>query len=350
MSVKSNHEPIARGPQRMSTMRIRAVEPMQAAPANSAAGEPMRPRYDTPTAIFLPRPALRDRPVLTVLSGTNAGAIHHLDRTRATLLGRGEDCDIVIDDPAVSRHHARIVREADGSFAVVDLGSTNGTFVNAQRVARVGLSTGFRVQLGPETVFRFALVDETEDALHERLYELSTRDALTGVFNRKYFFERLGAELSRAVRNGDELGVVMFDLDHFKAVNDTLGHVAGDRVLRAVATRASQVLRAADVLARYGGEELVAILRARDVQEAVRAAERVREAIETLTVSVGDAGDVARVTISAGVATLRETGTPDPTELIARADARLYRAKITGRNRVIGPDEASGAAPPNRGG
>src|SRR6185312_10057944 len=184
--------------------------------------------------------SLRDRPTLTVLAGTHAGAVHHLDRMRPTLLGRGDDCDLQVDDPAVSRHHARIARESSGGYAIVDLGSTNGTFVNAQKVARVSLSTGFRIQLGPETVLRFALVDETEDALQQSLYELSTRDPLTGLFNRKYFFERLGAEILRAKRTREGLGVVMLDIDHFKKVNDTLGHVVGDRVLRAVARRANE--------------------------------------------------------------------------------------------------------------
>src|SRR5438552_4993525 len=109
------------------------------------------------------------------------------------VIGRGPSADYSIDDPGVSRSHTRFARSPDGRFFLDDLKSTNGTFVAARRVERVEIRSGDRVQLGPNVLLRFALVDETEEELQRRLFESSTRDALTRAYNRKYLMDRLVA-------------------------------------------------------------------------------------------------------------------------------------------------------------
>jgi predicted component of type VI protein secretion system len=176
-----------------------------------------------------------------VLTGLNAGQVYTLD-TDETTIGRGREVKLRVEDVGISRAHSRIVRTMDGTFFVEDLGSTNGTFVGGKRVERAELHSGDRVQVGPNVVLRFAVLDEAEEQLAHQLYEASTKDALTKVYNRKYFVERLASEVAYAQRHKSPLALVLFDLDHFKKVNDTHGHLAGDVVLRcsrATAARSS---------------------------------------------------------------------------------------------------------------
>ena len=164
---------------------------------------------------------------------------------------------------------------------------------------------------------------------------LSNLDAVTGGFNRRYLFNMLELELSRAARYGQPLGVVMFDLDNFKAVNDANGHLAGDEVLRTVTDAAMQTLRAIDTLARYGGDEFVLVLPNTGVSDAARAAERVRERVLQALASRFEAGGLeSRVTLSLGAIAFEDARDLSVEEIIERADGRLYRAKRDGKNRV----------------
>ncbi len=169
--------------------------------------------------------------------------------------------------------------------------------------------------------------------LHERAEHQAATDALTGLANRRQFEERLLAEVDRTRRFPAPLGLMMLDIDHFKLVNDHHGHQAGDDVLRAVADTLATCARDVDVAARYGGEEMAVLLPGADVAGALAAAERVRKAVESLDTGVRDAqGKPVRVTVSLGVSALGE-GPVDGDELVAEADAALYRAKRAGRNR-----------------
>ncbi len=273
------------------------------------------------------------RAALTVLRGLEAGKMILLPEGESALIGRDKNAQVQYDDKGLSRHHARVVRD-DGKYFIEDCGSRNGTYVDGSRVERAELRDGSRIVLSASVVLRFNLVDEIEERATKQLFEASTRDALTGLFNRRYLDERLASEVSFAHRHKGPLGVLMFDIDHFKKVNDTHGHPAGDAVLQAVAARMSKVVRVEDVVARYGGEELAIIARGIPIEGLAALAERVRRGISELIV-VHDKTSI-RVTVSVGVASLQEC---DPLAtgdlLIALADERLYRAKHTGRNRVI---------------
>jgi diguanylate cyclase (GGDEF)-like protein len=292
----------------------------------------------TEKTIAVPTHVSPDRATLTVLSGLNAGQVFGLENLDH-VIGRGTEADLWLEDPAISRNHTKVTRKPDGRFFLEDLSSTNGTFVAGRRVeGRVELQNGDRVQIGPALILRFSMTDDAEEALQRRLYESSTRDALTRAFNRKYLNERLLAEIAHARRHKTQLALLMLDLDRFKAINDQHGHLAGDMVLRVVAAHLQRLIRLEDVLARYGGEEFVVLVRSTVLSDAGKLAERVRTTVERLQVTT-TGGAVLTVTTSIGVASLSELP-PEAgaTELIATADARLYRAKVDGRNRICSAD------------
>lgn len=280
-------------------------------------------------------PALggKDRATLTILSGINAGQVFAIDGTEH-VVGRGTEADLWVEDAGVSRRHARITCRSDGRYFVEDLGSTNGTFLGNQRIDICEVKPGDRIQLGPHVILRFAITDDAEEELQRRLYESSTRDALTRVYNRKYLTERLTAEVAYSRRHKVKLAMLLLDLDDFKQTNDTYGHLAGDMVLRLVAAQMQRLIRVEDLLARYGGEEFVILARSTGKTEAVRLAERIRESVSTLEIPISDRS--INATVSIGVAGLPDVAPEGGSnELIALADARLYRAKAEGKNRVV---------------
>ncbi len=161
-------------------------------------------------------------------------------------------------------------------------------------------------------------------------------DALTGLVNRRLFISRLVEEVERVRRHGSTLSVLLFDLDHFKAVNDSFGHDAGDRVLCTVANIATQVKRVTDVTARIGGEEFALLLPETQHDGATHLATRLREAIEAAS-TLSDKGQTIKVTASIGVATVtQDHRTLD--NILQLADSALYKAKDGGRNRICSAD------------
>jgi diguanylate cyclase (GGDEF)-like protein len=292
----------------------------------------------TDPILTVPTSTGKDRATLTVLSGMNAGQVFALDGTEH-VIGRGTEADLWVEDGGVSRRHARVACRSDGRYFVEDLGSTNGTFLGSQRIEVTEIRPGDRIQLGPNIILRFAITDDAEEELQRRLYESSTRDPLTRVYNRKYLTERLTAEVAYSRRHKVKLSVLLVDLDDFKAINDTYGHLAGDMVLRLVSGQMQRLIRGEDILARYGGEEFVILARSTGKTEAVRLAERIRDSIAGLPLPIAERS--VSITLSIGVAALPDVA-PDgaANELVALADARLYRAKAQGKNRVCAEDPA----------
>jgi diguanylate cyclase (GGDEF)-like protein len=267
--------------------------------------------------------------ILTVLQGPNVGAIMTLPR-EVNVLGRDPEVEVPIEDDSISRRHARISLR-DGNYEIEDIGSTNGTYVAGGLVSgRVRLLDGVRVQLG-HTIFRFGLQDEVEQAASKRIYEMSVRDGLTGVYNRRYFDDRLASEFAFAARHKTPLCVILADIDHFKRINDVHGHLAGDFVLKELARIVQARIRRDEVFARYGGEEFAIILPETSLEGAGALAETLRGKVaEHLFVFQADS---IRVTISIGGAILQDADR-SANDLIKRADEKLYVAKNGGRNRV----------------
>jgi diguanylate cyclase (GGDEF)-like protein len=169
--------------------------------------------------------------------------------------------------------------------------------------------------------------------LQEALRQQSIKDTLTGLYNRRHMYESLERELRRAARSDQPVGLVMFDLDHFKTFNDTYGHECGDTVLRELGKLLSRTARAEDIPCRFGGEEFLLILPCIDLSDARAKAERLRNQVKELTVR-HQGTSLGTITISAGVAAFPTHGSLT-TELIGAADGALYRAEEEGRDRAV---------------
>ena len=251
-------------------------------------------------------------------------------RALATL-GRAESADVrLTGSSSVSRLHARF-RFASGRVTIEDAGSRNGTFINGRRIAgAVELHSGARLQLGGVHC-KFLRELDVEAAYHDALLELAVRDGLTGLYNRRFFEEEIEREVARARRHDHPLALILVDVDEFKSVNDSYGHVAGDQVLRELSAAAGEVLRAEQVLARVGGDEFAVVCPDTRAEQAAVLAERLRAALAGHAMRCLEGAQT--VTCSFGVARL-VSDDEGWRELFERADRALYRSKGGGRNRV----------------
>jgi two-component system, cell cycle response regulator len=278
---------------------------------------------------------ITDRPLgkeacLVVIYGDDLGKKYNL-QTPSMVVGRSSKCDIQIDQESISRNHSKIVNTGK-SILVRDLGSTNGTYVNDEPVEEYVLRDGDLIKIG-RTIFKFLTGGNIENAYHEEIYRLTTVDGLTQISNKRFFMESLEREIARAHRYQRALSLVMFDIDHFKLINDTFGHLAGDYVLKQLASAVKLKIRREDLFARYGGEEFAIILPEIALGPALTFAEKIRQVVEEHEFRFENTA--IEVTISMGVAGAAED-VRDVDELIKRSDERLYAAKDAGRNRVFG--------------
>ena len=275
-------------------------------------------------------PTNRDQAYLIVLAGSAMGEMFKIVRPQ-TIIGRGQTAQVRMMDDGISREHCEIQVEGD-SMILHDLGSTNGTFCRGLRVDRHVLEDGDKILVGSSTVLKFTYHDSLDEVFQRQMYESALRDDLTKTFNKKYFTDRLESEFAFAMRTKADLSLVVFDLDHFKTINDTHGHPAGDQVLSDMAQVVAALIRAEDVFARVGGEEFAVICRGADGVHGRAVAERVRQSVAGHKFIVDDKN--IPVAVSAGVASIPDTRIADAQALIAAADQALYEAKRIGRNCV----------------
>ncbi len=249
------------------------------------------------------------------------------------IVGRDQDAGFVVGRSSVSRQHARLFVMDDGSWWVEDLNSTNGTFVNEERLRMPRqLADSDQVRFG-DAIYKFLSGSNIESAYHEAIHNMAIQDGMTGIHNKRFFMEFLEREIAVASRHGHPLTLVMFDVDHFKKVNDTHGHLAGDAVLKDLSQRIRPRIRREDLFARYGGEEFACVLPSTALPGGIVFAEHLRTIIEERPCSFD--GGAIPFTISLGVTTLHRENGVDPAALIKRADENLYAAKRGGRNRVV---------------
>ena len=266
-----------------------------------------------------------------VIAGSELGRRYPLPAAEARI-GRVSINEIVVDDRSISRTHARVFPTPDG-FVIEDLASTNGLLINEIATTRKVLRDGDLIRLG-RTVLKFLTNSNLEVDYHTEVYKLSTTDALSGCYNKRYLINQLERDLSRALRYKRSLSVILFDIDHFKLLNDTLGHIAGDAALVTVAQRIRDVIRRADTLARYGGEEFVVIAPEVDGPQAILIGEKFRLAVAERPILISD--EPTRLTVSVGVADVESyadamrqrgddprTALPDPHLLLRLADERM---------------------------
>lgn len=268
---------------------------------------------------------------LVQIYGPDLGKKYVIEDPEITI-GRDQKNFIVVDLDNVSRRHARVVNR-DAKCFVSDLGSTNGTYLNDQEVVQeTALRSGDLIKVGG-SIFKFLYGGNVEALYYEEIYRMAIIDGLTQVYNKRYLLEFLEREMARCHRYARALSLVMFDIDHFKKINDQNGHLAGDAVLRELAGQVKSKVRKEECVGRYGGEEFAIIL-------PESGPEKVRRFADKLLRMVSDhefvfEGNRIPVTISIGVADMTAEIT-EPLQFIKAADTQLYKAKHGGRNRVCG--------------
>lgn len=271
--------------------------------------------------------------VLLELEGAQPGAVFSVHGPSA-VIGRKGNADVPLGDVTVSWEHARLTVESDGVY-IEDLESQNGTFINDRRVReRTRIIDGDYVRLGGgSTVVKFSMMAEFEKRALRTLFELTLRDPLTRLYNRRYFDARLLSEFAFAQRQHSELALLLIDIDHFKHFNDTCGHQVGDVVLKLVASSIQRMLRPEDVLSRYGGEEFVVIARGTSLRNIHILGERLCRQIRSLVLDLPD-HDLT-VTVSIGASCMGPGEMKGSAEALLRsADQALFEAKAGGRNRT----------------
>ena len=278
-------------------------------------------------------PAVSTAYLIVLASQDSTGKMFRLDPGER-LIGRAQEAFVRLDGAGISRHHAKLVIGDDGLVQLEDLGSKNGTYVQGERVqGPLKLKDGDKLQIGNATILKLSYQDPLDLAFQETLYTSATRDGMTGAFNKRFFDEAIQKEFSFCARHDVPLSLVMLDVDCFKGINDTWGHLAGDLVLTRLAELVGGSVRNEDVFARIGGEEFAFILRDCPHGNALVLAERMRVSVERMVLDYQ--GQRIPVTVSAGVATLEGHNHADPELLLSAADAALYRAKREGRNRIV---------------
>ena len=288
------------------------------------------PNRTVVTVVGPPKKADPDQKAcLVVIYGDDLGRRIEL-ANRTLTLGRSSACEVQIDQESVSRNHCQVSYRG-GAYEVRDLGSTNGTYVNDHPIDSVFLRDVDQLKVG-RTILKFILGSNVEGQYHEVIYRLMTTDGLTQVHNKRYFDEALDKEISRSTRYKRPFSLILFDIDHFKQINDKHGHLAGDAVLRQLGTLVKARVRRDDVVSRTGGEEFAVITPEIDARGAVELANKLNRLVQSTYFEFD--GTRIDVTISLGVAEWSAERHKGPEDLIRDADERLYEAKRTGRNRV----------------
>lgn len=260
-----------------------------------------------------------------------SGSLISLDQDE-TVFGRDTVCDYEVADEFSSRRHISI-RWQKNDCILRDLGSTNGTFVNDFRVKTHKLQHGDKIHFGTQ-IFKFLNSDNVEATYHEAVFQMMTVDALTKTYNRRYFEDLFQREASRSTRHQRSLGLLIIDIDKFKEVNDTYGHLVGDEILAAVSHRIASRIRKDEVLARIGGEEFGVTL----VETTKHSLDLVGQQLcqivadEPFQTSKG----VIPITVSIGGGFADGKTQIDCHRLYELADTNLYLAKDMGRNQYVG--------------
>jgi two-component system cell cycle response regulator len=265
---------------------------------------------------------------LVVIYGRSLGRKYELYDPVVTI-GRDPDNTIVLDVDSVSRRHARLETFNGGKY-LVDLNSTNGTYLNDTLAVREKLKSGDLVKVG-DTILKFLAGANIERAYHEEIYTMTVTDGLTQIPNKRYLMEYMDREFSRARRYGRNLSCIMFDIDHFKKINDQYGHLTGDFILKELAILIRRRIRREEIFSRYGGEEFCIVLPECDEETVYDFANTVRSLVESHLFEFENSK--IPVTISVGIGHIT-ADLRSPDDLIGVADELLYKAKRSGRNRV----------------
>ncbi len=260
---------------------------------------------------------------------------HFILEKEEVMVGRDSGNDIVIHDGKISKVHCAlsVTRGSRGieRIGIRDLATTNGTYLNGEPVSQATLRAGDKIQVG-DTLLQLSYSDEIEKEYHAKLFDLAARDALTGLYNKRYIFNEMENHLRIARRSGRVFSIILLDIDDFKGVNDRFGHLAGDEYLRQVAGLFVRSLREQDIAGRIGGEEFLVILPETAIDGAMQLAGRIRKNVEEFVLAHEESR--VRTTISAGVCQY-DREFKDTKEFVELADQAMYKAKRTEKNKVM---------------
>jgi diguanylate cyclase (GGDEF)-like protein len=274
--------------------------------------------------------------ILTIIAGNEIdfGKRFILENDRAGI-GREVGNDIPLNDGKTSKFHCEISILRSGKsidqIIIKDLASTNGILVNGKPVIQATLKAGDKIQVG-DTLLQLNYSDAIEKEYHAKLFNFAARDALTGLFNKRFIINELENHFRIARRSHRPFSIIMIDIDDFKQINDRYGHQAGDDYLKQLAVLFVSSLRDQDIIGRIGGEEFLAILPETALDGALQLAIRIRQNIEEFVLHLHDAA--IRTTISSGVSQYEAKFT-DVKEFLDLADQALYEAKKSGKNKVM---------------
>lgn len=289
------------------------------------------------TVISQPKPKKKVSASLVQYNGSSLGRRYALEKEMINI-GRSANADITISDASVSRVHAKITLSGE-TATIEDSDSANGTYINNQKVSSVmTLADQDMIRLG-NVILKFFSSDNIDGFIQDKIYKMATIDAGTQVYNKQYLLETLEAEFNLSRSSGRSLSIIYYDLDHFKRVNDSYGHNAGDQILKESCAIVKKIIRREDILGRFGGEEFIIVLPNTDAATAYELAERIRSGCEQATYDLDslDQGQAKVIkhkqTISVGVSELSQEMTA-PLELLEAADKKLYKSKQGGRNQV----------------
>lgn len=267
---------------------------------------------------------------LLVVGGELNGSLFDLT-AEEVICGRSAKNEITLDFNGISREHFKLTASDDG-YDVQDAGSRNGTFLNNEKLdAPVSLKKGDMIKVGA-VALKFLPKGDPERLTYDKLNLEANTDGHTGCFNKTYFNNKINLEVKKSKVTGAPLSLIVFDLDHFKNLNDNYGHDAGDYVLKELAELIrNNGVRENDIFARYGGEEFVILLPKTNLKQSYEIAERLRKVVESHDF-IYEANKLP-VTASIGVADYRK-GVSTGTDLFKRADESVYKSKEGGRNQV----------------
>jgi diguanylate cyclase (GGDEF)-like protein len=278
-----------------------------------------------------PEKVTTTEPFLVSISGRETGKAIPL-KERNLKIGRELDCDLILESPHISRYHAELIWKGS-ELLVRDLGSTNGVFVNGKKITEEVLHNGDKILFGTQLYYKLVYQDAVDQTYHQSLFKAANTDPLTQLYNKRYFMEFLEKEFSFSRRTGQPLSLIMLDIDHFKSINDTYGHVAGDQILKNMGSILASQIRLENIACRFGGEEFGIIIRGATAAQSRLVAERLRVAVSDQ--SVDFRGKKIRFSVSLGVATFEGSNFQTAEDLLLKADELLYKAKELGRNQTV---------------
>jgi len=276
------------------------------------------------------RPAM---PCIVHISDTLTDTVYWLSADKELKIGRAPENDVCIRDQSISKHHARVVLTPAGAVFVEDLGSTNGTYVNGEKVVRHALWDGDKVHIGPRHMLKFCYQVNAEPEAAVSGEADANRDALTGVYARQYLLMRIDRDFIKAKMRHQDLALLMFDVDGFEEIKETHGAGAGDMVLREVTKVVSSVLRREDVFTRYDNHTFVVLLRNLTEAAVVVLAQRIGRVVKYHPFL--HEGKNIRVTVSLGIGTIT-SNMKNAMDLISEVQTYLEKARRAGRDTING--------------